>query len=485
MCRMFMAFIVAITFFSKIAFAATYYVDSGRTNDLGAGNSWGTAKKTIEAGITLMSKGDTLRIKSGTYTSGISVNGKDGTAWTIGNYYYACSDDGNGNYGDVEVSGNIGIGGSFTAFSPTVLFVAGSNYWWFDGIDILPSNSNKSGVFVSKNTGWTGSDPKGMGIKLTNCTINGAATNALIAIWSMNDVIITDCSLNCADCRSESNDGAMIRIISKNNDDGSSACDGVTFQNNEVQGTYSNEYGALWLKSTKNTDVSGNYFHNLRGSHVCYRFGAGGNHRVYNNVHELGGSNYVSSEAFHVYWFRAFTTGGDGVSSVHDGHIYNNTIYTGTNSMGSDWGIFRMEDDVQDCIIQNNLIIGNQPDGTNSVLYVGNDCEEGSSYMANNTFRNNVLTGSTRSYGWYRNQASCEDWTIYDNIDAVGTSFLYLSEGRPFPYYGLNQSRDGTSNSPTPTIDFVGTPRGSQPDVGAFESWAEIPPNPPKELKIK
>jgi hypothetical protein len=49
-------------------FAATYYVDNGAATDSNNGTSWVLAKKYIYSGIQLMRSGDTLIIKSGTYT---------------------------------------------------------------------------------------------------------------------------------------------------------------------------------------------------------------------------------------------------------------------------------------------------------------------------------------------------------------------------------------------------------------------------------
>jgi hypothetical protein len=51
------------------AWGATYYVDGARSDDTGNGTTWALAKKTIRAGVTLLtSNGDTLYIAGGTYT---------------------------------------------------------------------------------------------------------------------------------------------------------------------------------------------------------------------------------------------------------------------------------------------------------------------------------------------------------------------------------------------------------------------------------
>jgi len=48
---------------------ANYYSDASRADDTGAGTSWGTAKKTVSAGLALCTvAGDILNIAPGTYT---------------------------------------------------------------------------------------------------------------------------------------------------------------------------------------------------------------------------------------------------------------------------------------------------------------------------------------------------------------------------------------------------------------------------------
>jgi len=75
-------FAVIFLLIPLVCFAATYYVDGGMANDLGSGQSWGTAKKYIYSGISLMSGGDTLWIKNGVYTGTNNriYNIKSGTA---------------------------------------------------------------------------------------------------------------------------------------------------------------------------------------------------------------------------------------------------------------------------------------------------------------------------------------------------------------------------------------------------------------------
>jgi hypothetical protein len=63
------------------AFAATYYVDPAAANDTGAGSST-APKKYISSGIRLMSAGDTLILRDGTYTGSNNMIGDYGSPQT-------------------------------------------------------------------------------------------------------------------------------------------------------------------------------------------------------------------------------------------------------------------------------------------------------------------------------------------------------------------------------------------------------------------
>jgi hypothetical protein len=56
--------------------ATVYYVDGDMTDDTGAGTSWGTAKKTIQAAINTASNGDEVWVKalsSGYYNEHVTL----------------------------------------------------------------------------------------------------------------------------------------------------------------------------------------------------------------------------------------------------------------------------------------------------------------------------------------------------------------------------------------------------------------------------
>lgn len=146
-----------------------YYVDAAQSDDSGDGTSPGTAKKTIGAGIGLLSAGDALTVKAGTYTEvGLDLNVNacelwlehgtiiapaSGTALTI-----------SGNYCMVQ-SPN---GSAFLTVpaGETGLLVSGANCYIHD----VRSSCSSSG-----NIGF---DITGNGSVLTNCRCAGPLTAA-------------------------------------------------------------------------------------------------------------------------------------------------------------------------------------------------------------------------------------------------------------------------------------------------------------------
>ncbi len=58
---------------SLMASAKTNYVNAARPDDLGAGTSWATAKRTIQAAVNLSAAGDTVLVTNGTYNTGVTL----------------------------------------------------------------------------------------------------------------------------------------------------------------------------------------------------------------------------------------------------------------------------------------------------------------------------------------------------------------------------------------------------------------------------
>lgn len=72
------AILMAAASMASVTLAGEYFVDCGRSDDLGPGTSWDTAFKTLQAAADAASDGDTIRVAAGTYSEGVTniqVNG--------------------------------------------------------------------------------------------------------------------------------------------------------------------------------------------------------------------------------------------------------------------------------------------------------------------------------------------------------------------------------------------------------------------------
>ncbi|MCL1856430.1 MAG: hypothetical protein FWF84_02145, partial [Kiritimatiellaeota bacterium] len=85
--KVIITFMVAVT--AIAANAATYYVDASRPNDTGAGTSWATAKRTIQAAVDIAGAGDGIVVTNGTYApiktanKAIAISSVNGAAATV------------------------------------------------------------------------------------------------------------------------------------------------------------------------------------------------------------------------------------------------------------------------------------------------------------------------------------------------------------------------------------------------------------------
>jgi hypothetical protein len=479
---------------ASAAMATTYYVDGARPNDSGNGTSWVTAKKTIQSGLNLMtSPGDELRIKSGLYAANpMHIDSKDGTGWAAGNYYLVRSDDGDGNYGKVTVKGDCAGCQGQTG----VMCVEKSDYWKFEYITFTAESTsgNEVAIDVEDYSGESGS-VAAHGIWFDNCRINGDPSELLLFIHGYNDTRVHNCIIKSDSNSCQSGEGAIIIA------EGPSGAydDGVQFYNNNIRGDYNYEYSALTVKRSKNIEIKGNWIHDIAYSAITLRHAEGTND-VYNNVIRLGGPNWHSGNVPFVIWLRGMTackSDNTGPHGVHTGHIYNNTI--DMNGVSVSDGVFCTQNDSRDCIIQNNLIIGD----ITSLIYqrganpwwdfwdynhAGGDCIDcpAEYRAADNYIRNNVVTGiwENEESGANGGLPSNLGWTFNSNTQRAGTTFIDLTSSRaPFPYYNLMADREGTDSSPVPSSDYNGNLRQSPPDVGAFE-YGYFPPDPPLDLKI-
>lgn len=150
------------------ALAATYYVDASRSNDSGSGTAWETAKKTISAGIALMAGGDTLVIRSGTYSGDSNrinnpPSGSSGAYTTI----------------KAETDGGVIVTGQSSGYYPCNIDV-GRSYIKVQGIKFFNTVAPKCYI-------------QGDHIKIISCASDGAGGNTSSFLATGQYILFEDC----------------------------------------------------------------------------------------------------------------------------------------------------------------------------------------------------------------------------------------------------------------------------------------------------
>ncbi len=237
-----------------------------------------------------------------------------------------------------------------------------------------------------------------------------------------------------------------------------------------MQGVTDEGYSAISVLRSDNCEVYNNYIHDVdaggAGSTII-RSRGGNDNKFYNNViWVVSGDNCKN-----VFQWRADSGLGE---SAHRNEYYNNTVIMDGNMNESVFLIYGSSNNANDNKIFNNLYIGS------ASLYVGAWAKSGTQ---SNEFRNNYVTGTVKD--WFESTAVRDCFDVRENYDdRKGTSFLTLSGNKPSPYWSLDQKPTFHGYSAgAPLTDYDGNPRGSIPDVGAFE-YDTMPPSPPTVLRI-
>lgn len=177
--------LVCVLCFARLDAAATvYYVDAGRPDDTGAGTTWATAKKTIQAGINAGAGTDEVWVKAGTYIERITLRSSCGVYGGFAGTETLRTQR-NWTTNVTIIDGNAG-GSVVTMSSVTNTTLDGftvQNGSATNGGGIYCSSVDSTNIItnctISGNTAGTGGGVYGGGI-FNNCTISGnAATNAL------------------------------------------------------------------------------------------------------------------------------------------------------------------------------------------------------------------------------------------------------------------------------------------------------------------
>lgn len=172
---------------------ATYYVDSTRADDTGAGTSWATAKKTFGAAVALLASGDTILV-SHTHQEELGAD----TAYTIvGTGVRILSVNKNSSDALTAMGTGGWIGNSTT--NRSVTFDGSDTRFYVYGITLRTAGSTADSINLANSTGqegvyedcylWSGNTAStsvifsaaGTHVRLINCTLRfGNASQGVI-----------------------------------------------------------------------------------------------------------------------------------------------------------------------------------------------------------------------------------------------------------------------------------------------------------------
>ena len=427
--------------------AATYFIDAARPDNTGSGVSWISAKKTIAAGIALLVAGDTLKIASGTYDEPIHVN-KSGTST---NWITIETDDKAGNPGTVTITGRVIRSGEYSGVlidhsngSPDYIKIDGRKP---NGFIIQAASDITYGVRVISYEGDAGTDVTIQYVYVTGNLTGGEPISIQTVGYSRVTV---------AYCKTDTTNASM--QIEVGSDSGGSSSPNPSsiawIHHNEVSGTTNSGYSGISILRFDYAEVYDNYFHDLglRASESGYgpsyiRVRQAHDNKFYNNILWMDHADAA---------LTAFQTRGQtgGTYGAYRNQFYNNTVHIGTTPSS----IAFVNDNGTGNEFFNNLVIGNVDSFTESY---GDDQGSG------NKLYNNVVSGTVTS--WFASSGIQGSFSVTTpNFSSQGTSFIALSGSKPSPYWSLTASKDGSPNNLL-TVDYLGFPRASIPDVGAFE----------------
>ncbi|MBU1043281.1 MAG: hypothetical protein KJ915_02645 [Candidatus Omnitrophica bacterium] len=244
--RIFLLILSFVIIFCGVSYAATYYVDGSVANDFGNG-SISSPKKYLQSGISLMSGGDTLIIRDGTYTQ--SLTGvPSGSA---------------NNYTNVKAENNFGVK---IVFASALNIRSSSRYIRIEGIK-FNNNNNLSSIIQSSDhikiirCSFTGSQSIG---NIMTVTVNSSSYILLEECWAWgtgrykflvyeSDHVILRRCVSRHDYHNDTQCATFTRYDSPN----------VEFQNciaidsGLTDGSNGGFYGGIWNENNAEADTTG------------------------------------------------------------------------------------------------------------------------------------------------------------------------------------------------------------------------------------
>ncbi|HJX18593.1 MAG TPA: hypothetical protein VJ437_10400 [Acidiferrobacterales bacterium] len=412
--------------------AATYYVDSARPDDSGDGASWATAKRTIQAGAELLASADTLKVKSGGYPA-FFLRNRSFSSWTR-----IETDDGGGNPGLVSITGGVtsGYGGSTTAG----IEIQNVSYLRIDGRQ--PGGFTVLGDAGGPAIGvvaWHWANVHNISIRYVD-VIGTRGGEFAIGTAGYGNVEI-------GFCRVDASATYLIYVMGSGTGDPNNVGTG-SIHHCDVRGAALEV--VIGVTRFGHCEVYNNYVHDTTPIDEPYvvplRVRNGNDNRFYNNVVWVQPASGYQS----VFQARA----GGGATLVNRNEWFNNTVILDAPVLHS---VVFFSEDANNNRAYNNLIVGDANVFSNTWTLTG----------SNNEIFDNVITGGLNR--WFASPAVEAGYSVTSGGAAnAGTQFLRLAGGRPSPFWDLSASQDGAAVAGL-TTDYDGNPRGSPPDVGAFE----------------
>ncbi len=231
------------------------YVDATRSDDSGAGTSWATAKRTIQAANALASAGDELWVADGTYT-----NNGGGTATVL------VMKDGVGYYGGFQGNETVRADRNPDTYTTTLdgedtawHVVVGADSSIIDGFTITGGNANGGGP-----------DSDGGGIycdsvspTIANCTI--ANNSAADSSGGIGCIYASPTIVNCRMENTSTDSGGGICVSW-----GSPTIANCTITGNTSSGGVGGIYCVNSNATIVNCEIAGNSATNKAGGVFCY-----------------------------------------------------------------------------------------------------------------------------------------------------------------------------------------------------------------------
>ncbi len=474
-----MILVLPFIYDNTVKAGSTYYVattGSDTTGDGSIGNPW----QTITKGESMLSPGDTLNIRAGTYNEQVIINcGSDAGSWiTIQNYQdEEVIIDGTGKSGEYDGVVRISNGAKYVRFT-----------------DITVKDSEHQAIYIYQSTAGTVKY-----IRVDNCTLYNCESSGIYVYSSIDGpsncvkyIEIDNCSITYVQTTQEAQEALSLSHV-------------AYF---DVHHNYIAEYGKEGL-CVKGDSHNGSVHHNevdntcagspsYANGHVCVYLGAGSDHTdavmIYNNyLHGSNGQNIVlrmentagrctNSRIYNNLcdntWSNSDCIEFDTVSSSY-GSFGNITVDSNTficQRYGCRLRVYSLSDITAPCYFRNNIFVCTSNYGilTTVVTY-------GSGYF---NFYNNCFydTNSAVVSSWAGSTGTQfgSNAITNDNPDFVdwGGDDFRLSDSSPC-------IDAGSSNNP-PDFDFDGNsrPMGAGYDIGAYEYYSGVSLEPPSNFRL-